>query len=66
VGSYFLMELTSEITSSSRAKKTIKHIVKQACDKDVIVLLGKGNEKYQIIEDVKSHHDDKEIPKAGI
>lgn len=55
----------NHITIQDR-KEAIKYIVAKAQINDVVALLGKGHEKYQIIEDIKSNHDDKQIVKEEI
>lgn len=48
---------TISITDRREAIKTAVHLAKPG---DIIVLAGKGHEKYQEINGVKNHFDDKE------
>jgi UDP-N-acetylmuramoyl-L-alanyl-D-glutamate--2,6-diaminopimelate ligase len=48
------------ITISDR-REAIKTAVSLAVKEDIILLAGKGHEKYQDIKGVKNHFDDKEV-----
>lgn len=47
-------------------KDAIKHIIENANKEDVVVILGKGHETYQIINAETLHHDDREIARNSI
>jgi len=47
-------------------KKAIAHIIKKAQDKDVVILVGKGHETYQILNSETIHFDDREEASEAI
>jgi UDP-N-acetylmuramoyl-L-alanyl-D-glutamate--2,6-diaminopimelate ligase len=61
------MEVGVPITSRRKCisitdrKEAIKTAVTLANKKDIILLAGKGHEKYQDIKGIKKHFDDKEV-----
>ena len=47
----------------NKRKDAIEYALENAKEGDVIMLVGKGHEDYQIIKGVKHHHDDHEVVK---
>ena len=55
-----LKETKGEYITIPDRKEAIKYAIKNAKEKDIILLLGKGHENYQEIKGVKHHFDDRE------
>lgn len=53
-------------TLVSNRKKAIGVIVNKAQDKDVVIIVGKGHETYQILKSETIHFDDREEARAAI
>ncbi len=56
----------TKIIIESNRKKAIESAIKDMCDDEVLLVLGKGDESYQIIGDNTLPFDDREIIKALI
>jgi len=50
----------------SDRKKAIEYAIKNAIEKDIIVIAGKGHETYQIFKDKTIHFDDREVAREAI
>ena len=69
-----LDEMEAGVTAAAQAavlritnrKEAIEHAVKLAHDGDIILIAGKGHEKYQDINGVKHPFDDKEVLQAAM
>jgi len=53
-------------TSIIDRRKAIEYAIENADTNDLVLLLGKGHEDYQIIGNVKYHFDDKEEAKIAL
>jgi UDP-N-acetylmuramoyl-L-alanyl-D-glutamate--2,6-diaminopimelate ligase len=55
------IEDKTNVTVEVNRKKAIEHALKDQSDEEVVVVLGKGDEAYQIIYDQKLPFDDREV-----
>ncbi|MEF9991684.1 MAG: UDP-N-acetylmuramoyl-L-alanyl-D-glutamate--2,6-diaminopimelate ligase [Romboutsia sp.] len=60
------MDIDKEYVVIKDRKDAINYAIDKAFNGDVVMIVGKGHENYQIIGDVKHHFDDKEVAKEAI
>ena len=56
----------NNLTGIENRKKAIKTAMKEAQEEDIVIIAGKGHEKYQIFKDKKIPHNDFEFCKSLI
>lgn len=61
-----IKETKGEYIILSDRREAIEYAIKNAIDRDIIVIAGKGHEPYQIFKDKTIHFDDREVAREAI